>query len=390
MPGMFFTSWDLWQQMTFVCLPTTPALELRIVWLTLTPQVLAMAIVAVFCAGLGKLWWNNRLMKKQEALDEEKRARVEEIRKTGLPMKRGNQVPFGVRAIQSGVEVDGIWISRPASLNELGEKLGSSTTLGRDSDSQKKRQDYSEDEKSVLVNTTNLDRSGPKQSPSTASIFQKLTDTDSTESTHSAAPPVSQFAHSKPRRQSSRPTASGTLNEDTLRRLEGHSPSQPPYGTYVPTSPPRRLNPRSSASSSADSVDSPPHSSGGASGRSYASSSHSSRLYIASRPTAAATTTTPGRSGHDAAQASPSALRRWSEKDGRVADEPDPFATPRTARTPSGFSAFSMMSETASASSAHRQVGQPQQQQQQQQEMAVPEPTFGPGDLHYNRGVRRS
>src|SRR5690348_13036331 len=120
-----------------------------------------MAIVAVFCAGLGKLWWNNRLMKKQEVLDEEKRARVEEIRKTGLPMKRGNQVPFGVRAIQSGVEVDGIWISRPASLNELGEKHASSTTLGRDSDSQNKRRDYSEDEKSVVVTTANLDRSGP-------------------------------------------------------------------------------------------------------------------------------------------------------------------------------------------------------------------------------------
>lgn len=352
-----------------------------------------MAIVAVFCAGLGKLWWNNRLMKKQEALDEEKRARVEEIRKTGLPMKRGNQVPFGVRAIQSGVEVDGIWISRPASLNELGEKHASSTTLGRDSDSQNKRRDYSEDEKSVVVTTAHLDRSGPKQSPSTASIFQKLTDTDSTESTHSAAPPVSQFAYSRPKRQSSRPTASGTLNEDTLRRLEGHSPSkQTPYGTYVPTSPPCRPNPRSSASSSADSVDSQPRSAGGASGRSYASSSHSSRLYMMSaRGAAPATNTTPttaaaaaatgpgGRSGHETAAS-------------------DPFATPRTARTPSGLSAFSMASETASSarvlslsSSSPSQVGQqqPQQQQQQQREMAVPEPTFGPGDLHYNRGARR-
>jgi len=77
-----------------------------------------MSIMAVFLAGLVKLWWNNRLMKKQTILDEEKRARVEEMRRTGLPLKRTNEIPFGVRALQRGVEVDGIWISRPVSPNE--------------------------------------------------------------------------------------------------------------------------------------------------------------------------------------------------------------------------------------------------------------------------------
>ncbi len=328
-----------------------------------------MSIVAVFCAGLGKLWWSNRLMKKQEVLDEEKRARVEEIRKTGLPMKRGNQVPFGVRAIQSGVEVDGIWVSRPASLNALGEKLGSSTTLGRDSDSQNKRRDYSEDEKSVLVATTNLDRAGPRQSPSSASIFQKLTDTDSLESGQSAAaPPVSQFAHAQTKRQPYRPAA-GTLNEDTLRRLEGHSPSRSHFDVYVPTSPPRRPNPRSSASSSADSVDSQPRSAGGASGRSYTSSSHSSRLYMARTAHGVG----PGRGGHDGAPG----LRRWSEKEGRGGD--DPFATP-LARTPSGFSAFSQSEATTTQAPRSVQLGG---------ETATPEPTVSPGDLHVNRASRR-
>ncbi|AEO54287.1 hypothetical protein MYCTH_2296708 [Thermothelomyces thermophilus ATCC 42464] len=168
MTGYFFTSWELWEEMTFV---------------------LAMGIVSVFCAGLVKLWWNNRLMKKEERLDAEKRARVEEMRKSGIPIKRANAVPFGVRAIQSGVEVEGIWISRPASLNELGEKLTSSTTLagGRDSDSQKKGQISSEDEKPVRVTTTaNL---GSKQSQSTASVLQKLTDAESMDSSSSAAPP---------------------------------------------------------------------------------------------------------------------------------------------------------------------------------------------------------
>ncbi|KAL2178559.1 uncharacterized protein P884DRAFT_276473 [Thermothelomyces heterothallicus CBS 202.75] len=171
MTGYFFTSWELWEEMTFV---------------------LAMGIVSVFCAGLVKLWWNNRLMKKEERLDAEKRARVEEMRKSGIPIKRANPVPFGVRAIQSGVEVEGIWISRSASLNELGEKLASSTTLagGRDSDSQKKGKISSEDEKPVRVTTTaNL---GSKQSQSTGSVLQELTGAESMDSSSSAAPPVSQ------------------------------------------------------------------------------------------------------------------------------------------------------------------------------------------------------
>jgi hypothetical protein len=323
-----------------------------------------MAIVAVFCAGLGKLWWNNRLMKKQEVLDEEKRARVEEMRKTGLPIRRANPVPFGVRAIQSGVEVDGIWISRPASLNELGEKLASSTTLtGRDSDSHKKGRDYSGDEKSVIVTTTSLDRPGPKQSPSAASIFQKLTDTDSVESGQSSAPPVSQFAYKAKRHSSRHPT--GTLNEDTLRRLEGRSPTKPHYETYVPTSRrshPRHLSQQSSASSSADSVDSQPRSVKSASGRSY-TSSHSSRLYMAAA--AARNPQTYAYTGRNGGGHDPAAPRRWSEreKDGGR----DPFETP-PARTPSGFSLLSQAEMTT---------------------MAAPEPTFGPGDLHFNASSRR-
>ncbi|KAK3903471.1 hypothetical protein C8A05DRAFT_32808, partial [Staphylotrichum tortipilum] len=331
MAKMFFTGWDLWQQMTFV---------------------LAMAIVAVFCAGLGKLWRNNRLMKKQEALDVEKRARVEELRKTGIPIKRANQIPFGVRAIQSGVEVDGIWISRPTSHTELGEKLASSTTLGgHESDLQKRRRDYSEDEKSITVTTTtiNLDRPGPKQSASTASIFQKLTDTESMESTPCAAgPPISQFASPKPKLQQQPPSrAAGALNEATLRKLEGQSPSRTHFDTYSPTTttntsrripnPHHHHHPRpggqrnSAASSSADSVDSQPRSAGGASGRSYTSSSHSSKLYMMTRGIP--------HHHHATAPTTASGLRRWSENDQHA--EEDPFSTPPAARTPSGFSALS-------------------------------------------------
>ncbi|KAK4234298.1 hypothetical protein C8A03DRAFT_18769 [Achaetomium macrosporum] len=335
MAGTFFTSWELWQQMTFV---------------------LAMAIVAVFCAGLGKLWWNNRLMKKQVVLDEEKRARVEEMRKTGLPIKRANNIPFGVRAIQSGVEVDGIWISRPASLNETASvKLASSTSLtGRDSDSQKRGRDHPGDAKSVLVTTASFE---DKQATSDTSISQKLTDSESTESPHSGAPPLSRSAY-KAKKQSSRPA--GGLNEDALRKLEGQPAGRPLYETYIPTSSsrqePRQPSLRSSASSSGESVDSQPRSVRRTSGRSYTSSSHSSRLYRMAR------TAQGGRPGHDPV------LRRWPEKEGR-----DPFATP--ARTPSGFSLLSR-AETPGPGA-------------QGEEVSAPERTFGPGDLHVNRSSRR-
>jgi hypothetical protein len=84
--------------------------------------------------GLVKLWWTNRYLRKQELIDEEKRHRIKEMQKTGLSLKKGMEIPFGVRAIQGGVEVDGIWISRPTTpatpiTPTSASKPGSTTTL---------------------------------------------------------------------------------------------------------------------------------------------------------------------------------------------------------------------------------------------------------------------
>ncbi|KAF9876439.1 hypothetical protein CkaCkLH20_05847 [Colletotrichum karsti] len=95
MEKVFFKDWELWQQMTFV---------------------LACAIVIVFIIGFIKLWWTNRYMARIEIIDAEKRAHASEMESTGLPPPRKqSDIPFGVRAIQSGIEVDGIWISRPGT-----------------------------------------------------------------------------------------------------------------------------------------------------------------------------------------------------------------------------------------------------------------------------------
>lgn len=58
----------------------------------------------------------NRILKKQEVIDEEKRVRIQELRQTGhIVESTKTDVPFGVRAIQSGIQVDGIWISNTST-----------------------------------------------------------------------------------------------------------------------------------------------------------------------------------------------------------------------------------------------------------------------------------
>ncbi|KAI0489540.1 hypothetical protein F4859DRAFT_155308 [Xylaria cf. heliscus] len=110
----FFSNWELWEQLTFV---------------------LAAGIVAVFFIGWVKLWWMQRLLKKHALLDEEKRVRQMELRKSGIPTGRRVDIPFGVRAIQSGVEIEGIWISRPVTpMEPRSSSKASSTTLNIDNE----------------------------------------------------------------------------------------------------------------------------------------------------------------------------------------------------------------------------------------------------------------
>ncbi|KAJ4421675.1 hypothetical protein N0V85_000060 [Neurospora sp. IMI 360204] len=337
--GIFFMSWELWQQMTFF-------------------KALAVAILAVFCAGLVKLWWTNRIVRKQEILDEEKKARIDDMRSTGLrptSSKRAaaSTIPFGVRAIQSGVQVDGIWISGPATPTETTKLTSAATLVNLDAEQQRR-----EKTKATGVTTTTL---------------QRLTDSDSLESNSSGAipPPTSRFTaedkrHYYPQRQGLR--APHALNEDTLRRLEGQDggaqPQRPAvYDIYVPTTSSRRQqevrgghdgdpargSQRSTGSESGDSsTDSAQQRfTRSGSGRSYSSSSGGG-----------------GGGGEGGKTYGPRGVERRDPVR-------DPFGTPPS----------------------HVMYQQQQQQQEEAEPMMIPapEPTFGPGDLHFtnNRSAAR-
>lgn len=148
--------------------------------MTKSTQVLALAIFAVFCAGALRVLWRNRYVKMHEQLDIEKKARIQELRKSGkfIEPKKSQDVPFGVRAIQSGIQVDGIWISGknvPVRENlKLGHHAGNPSGSSSDSEhppgdrhtrkSRDKRSSVQAQRGSIAVHQVLNDRSKPPSS----------------------------------------------------------------------------------------------------------------------------------------------------------------------------------------------------------------------------------
>ncbi|KAI0172308.1 hypothetical protein GGR52DRAFT_463939 [Hypoxylon sp. FL1284] len=214
----FFVNWELWQQMTFV---------------------LAAAIVVVFCAGLVKLWWLSRYLKKHTVLDLEKRARQMEMQRSGLPVGKRVDIPFGVRAIQSGIQVDGIWISRPGTPIEVAPRspsISSSSTLEPDARTKGKEKEQSVHLSATVTEVQPTPELTPQGSPR-VSLSDRHIPTG-VDPGHVRAYPLGAqptYRPVGPSRRRTDITAAETSDVDMLTQSERHSHRHHHVETYVPT-----------------------------------------------------------------------------------------------------------------------------------------------------------
>ncbi|KAA8894114.1 hypothetical protein FN846DRAFT_445440 [Sphaerosporella brunnea] len=94
--------------------------------------VLGCAIICTLAFAVSKLMYNNRRVKNATKLAEARKAHLENVRSSRHVIElRGDDVPFGVKALEKGIEVEGIVISRPATPTS---NRSQQTLVGSDSD----------------------------------------------------------------------------------------------------------------------------------------------------------------------------------------------------------------------------------------------------------------
>jgi hypothetical protein len=161
-----------------------------------------------------------------------------ELRKSGLPVGRRADIPFGVRAIQSGVQVEGIWISRPATpIEGRSSSKASSTTLEIDGELRSEEKGKAVLGSVIRPTTTVTEveptpKPSPRHSPTRSSFDQSIR----TE--------VNGAPSSGPQTVYLQPYASQRPTEDTLHVARYFNTTtqpedraaRPPVETYVPTS----------------------------------------------------------------------------------------------------------------------------------------------------------
>jgi len=318
--------------------------------LTAFRQVLGVCIVLVFCVGLFKLWWTNRSVRKQELIDEEKKAHLTEMRKTGLSPKspKKSEVPFGVRALQRGIEVDGIWVSRPGtpSRNSSRSKLHSLTILEIDEKGET-RTKYVSEPRSTR----------PHRTPSGAATKEGAGGSETAETRSMLSMHLPQISEDSTLPEKQR--VKGRLNEEALRRLEGQTAKGAMMNTYIPSSglpSPHSTVSRSHYKPSKRSSVSSTESISESSGSHHPSSSSSQRSF-----------TGPGGAEGKPARGNPAHAYTGSGR--------SPPRSPKRSST-----ATSSTFQTGSSSDSHSPL---------LANLTMPPPTFGAGGPHANRHARR-
>ncbi|RMZ10519.1 hypothetical protein D0862_03225 [Hortaea werneckii] len=108
-----FDSWALWQKLTFG---------------------LGCAMVATILIGCVKLGYTRWQLRKYTVLAEQEKREQSLARQ--MSQRRSNpygtskeEIPFGIRALESGIEIDGVWVSRP-NTPESHSRESSATSVG--------------------------------------------------------------------------------------------------------------------------------------------------------------------------------------------------------------------------------------------------------------------
>ena len=96
-------------------------------------QILACAIVVTVSLGCIKLGYTHWRLRKYAAIEKEKKEQVMQRqmsqRERQTHDQRSTDVPFGIRAIESGIEIEGVWISRSNTPEPLSRNVSAETSV---------------------------------------------------------------------------------------------------------------------------------------------------------------------------------------------------------------------------------------------------------------------
>lgn len=175
----------------------------------LTPsiwQILGCAIVVTVilgCFKLGYTHWKSSTLPEKERIEQEMQRQMSHRRRAG------SDVPFGIRAIESGIEVEGVWISRPTTPDGTGDSAVASSKYD-----QGPRKDFIIDiESQVSFMSSTLDRPSSAGRPSDGTSRDSSLDSNMSKPGRSNHPPL---AYSK---YTGNPALQGSVT-DTLERLD--------------------------------------------------------------------------------------------------------------------------------------------------------------------------
>lgn len=75
-----------------------------------------------------------------------------------IKRRKGKEIPFGIRAIESGIEVDGVWISRPNTPTQSSPEITASSRINEPSSSEDTQRSH---ESSPIFNIPRLEMPQP-------------------------------------------------------------------------------------------------------------------------------------------------------------------------------------------------------------------------------------